>query len=95
MEAGGKGGCPRGGGREGAQWRHHAGRGRRFPRHGLPHLLVWTPLVAGLAAAWLTGSLPAGAFGSYLGVLLAIDAISLGFDYRDAYRWMTGDRKIA
>ena len=57
-----------------------------------PHLLPWSILVI-----WLLVSPPVGsaAYGSYLLILLVVDAISLAFDYPDARKWWQGDRAIA
>ncbi len=57
-----------------------------------PHLLPWSVLVL-----WLLLAMPAGsaAYGGYLWVLLAVDALSLGFDFPDAVKWLKGDRAIA
>lgn len=60
----------------------------------IPHLLAWIPL-----EVYLIGSLlgnapmqPAEAF--YASGLLIINGISLGFDFRDAWLWLMGDRAI-
>lgn len=60
----------------------------------LPHLVFWTPLLG--VIVWLIASGAAsGGYLTFLFLLLAIDAISLAFDYRDAWLWWNGDRKIA
>ncbi|MBL4807267.1 MAG: hypothetical protein JKY31_08260 [Rhodobacteraceae bacterium] len=58
----------------------------------LPHLLPWSVLVS-----WLLFFRPEafGAYAIYLWVLLAIDAVSLGFDFPDAGKWIKGDRAVA
>jgi len=58
----------------------------------LPHLLPWTALVAVLI---LARPAVGGAFGVYLWLLLATDALSLGFDYPDAWAWLKGKREVA
>lgn len=60
----------------------------------LPHLVVWTPLVAYLAYLLSTGAGNSG-WGALLWAVLIIDLISLGFDYPDFVKWLRGDRKIA
>ncbi|QIE44535.1 hypothetical protein G5B38_02760 [Pseudohalocynthiibacter aestuariivivens] len=64
-------------------------RMRGFPRSmAVPHVLVWTPLVALLV--WLLSGLVGASDGyiRYLWLLLAVDLISLGFDYVDTYKWL-------
>ncbi len=58
----------------------------------LPHLLPWSLLVL-----WLLLAMPEGsaAYRGYLWILLAVNAISLGFDYPDALKWWRGDRAIS
>jgi hypothetical protein len=57
-----------------------------------PHLLPWTILVL-----WLAFAMPQGgaAYGIFLWILLAVDAISLAFDFPDALKWLKGDRAVA
>lgn len=58
-----------------------------------PHLPIWTALAIWLA--WtLTTNLPTGPLGAYLTALLAVDIISLIFDYTDAWKWVRGDRAV-
>lgn len=61
----------------------------------IPHVLLWTPLVAGIAAYAVRGDLPPGGFGRYLVLLGAVNAVSLAFDFRDARAWLRGDRAVA
>jgi len=61
----------------------------------LPHVVIWTPLVVLLTWLLLAGQLGGGAWTGSLAALLAIDLISLGFDYPDARKWWAGDREIA
>ena len=61
-------------------------------RMALPHLPFWTVLVIWLAVARPGAT---GAYAVYLWLLLAVDLISLGFDYPDAWKWWKGDRKVA
>ena len=58
----------------------------------LPHLIPWTILVA-----WLLFWRPDGSeiFVGYLWLVLVVDAISLVFDYPDAFKWYKGERKVA
>lgn len=63
-------------------------------RMALPHVVIWTPLV-GLLIWLLAGGRVAGWQATYLGLLLIVDAISLGFDFPDAVKWGRGDRDIA
>jgi len=57
-----------------------------------PHLLPWTILVI-----WLLVAMPQGsaAYGIFLWIVLIINAISLGFDYPDAIKYLRGDRSAA
>lgn len=62
---------------------------------GIPHLIVWTPLVVFLV--WLLSSgvqLPAG-YTAFLKMLLGVNVVSLAFDYADVLKWWRGDRAIA
>ncbi len=58
----------------------------------IPHLLPWTILVV-----WLLVAMPEGSvsYELYLWILLVINAISLGFDYPDAFKYWRGDRAPA
>ena len=58
----------------------------------LSHLPLWTPLVLLLIFARPEGT---AAYHTYLWILLAVDLISLAFDYPDAWRWWKGDRQVA
>ena len=61
----------------------------------LPHLFLWTPLVAYIL--WLM-QVYVGmeqSFRLYLWLLLAVDVISLVMDYADAWKWLRGDREVA
>jgi hypothetical protein len=60
----------------------------------IPHVLLWTPLVGLLIWIQATGQVSGGQV-LYLWLLLFVDAISLGFDYVDAYKWLRGERAIA
>ncbi len=60
-----------------------------------PHIPVWTVLVIWLLVVLTGPEAPGGAFGVFLWALLVTDAISLAFDYRDAWAWWKGDRKVA
>lgn len=61
----------------------------------LPHLPFWTVLVVLLAMALTGPGAPGGVFGAFLWALLVTDAVSLAFDYRDAWLWWRGDRAVA
>ncbi len=61
----------------------------------LSHLVLWTPLVAIVTWRLLAGGDGAPAFIAYLWLLLAVDAVSLAFDYPDAWKWWRGDRAVA
>lgn len=52
----------------------------------LPHVLIWTPLVVLLL---ITPKTP------LIGLILAVDLVSLGFDYPDTIKWLRGDRGVA
>lgn len=71
-------------------------RDRGFSRAmAFPHLLCWTPLV--IVILWQIEGGLAGvsiAYAAFLGVLLVVDLISLGFDARDAVLWIRGDRAV-
>jgi len=58
----------------------------------LPHLLPWSLLVL-----WLVFFPPQwqGGAAGFLWLLLAVDSISLLFDYPDALNWWRGDRRVA
>ena len=58
----------------------------------LPHVPLWSGLVA-----WLIFARPEGSvlYGQFLTFLLVIDVISLCFDYPDAWTWMKGDREVS
>ena len=61
----------------------------------LPHLLIWTPLLA--VIVWLLYTYPGfpPLFRNFLWLLLAVDGLSLVFDYPDALKWKRGDRAVA
>lgn len=58
----------------------------------IPHLISWTLLV-GLVL--LARPEAFGIYKGYIWVVLVIDTISLFFDYSDAFKWITGQRKVA
>lgn len=58
----------------------------------LPHLIPWTLLVGIIVLARPEAT---GLYDRYLSVLLAVNLISLLFDYPDARKWMSGDRAVA
>lgn len=57
-----------------------------------PHLIPWTVLVLILIFASPSGT---EAYRVFLMILLAVDVISLAFDYPDALNWWRGDRVVA
>ncbi|MDA3858067.1 MAG: hypothetical protein PF480_07495 [Roseovarius sp.] len=61
---------------------------------GLPHVVIWTPLV--VLVAWLLarGDLAQG-YARYLMILLVVDLFSLALDYADTVKWLRGERHIA
>lgn len=58
----------------------------------IPHIIPWTLLVALLVFA---RPMATGLYDAYLWVLLAVNVVSLFFDYPDAVKWLTGDRAVA
>lgn len=55
------------------------------------HLVPWTLLIGYLLFARPEGS---AAYGIYLNILLVVNAVSLGFDYVDSYKWLRGNRAV-
>lgn len=60
----------------------------------LPHLVLWTPLVA-LLIWMLANGVANGGYEMMLMALLLVDLVSLGFDFPDALRWRAGERDVA
>lgn len=60
-----------------------------------PHILIWTPLVVLILMTLTVGDLLPPAFRLFLWLLLAVDLVSLAFDYPDAAKWLRGDRDVA
>lgn len=60
----------------------------------LPHVVIWVPLVIGVAGLLLQDGI-SGAYAIFLMILLLTDVISLLFDFKDAWAWLRGDREIA
>ncbi|PWE29292.1 hypothetical protein DDZ14_17825 [Maritimibacter sp. 55A14] len=58
---------------------------------GLPHILVWTPLLVWLIAKLRRGELTGGPRTMII-VVAATIAVSLVFDYIDVIRYILGDR---
>lgn len=58
----------------------------------IPHLISWTLLVGLILLARPEVS---GIYKGYVWGVLVIDTISLFFDYSDAFKWITGQRKVA
>ncbi len=61
----------------------------------LSHVALWTPLGAIVAWRLLAGEGGAPAYTTYLWLLLAVDLVSLAFDFPDAWKWWKGDRAVA
>jgi len=61
----------------------------------LPHILIWTPLMVLVTALLDDPALISECNWTFLGVLLLVDAVSLGFDIPDGWKWWKGDRKVA
>ena len=59
----------------------------------LPHILLWTPLIA-VSIAILSKGSGNSSYDIYLWVLVATNAVSLFFDYPDFIKWLKGDRGI-
>lgn len=57
----------------------------------LPHLVLWTPLLALMGGLLVSGT-ATGGYAVLLGALFVIDAVSLAFDVRDARLWLGGAR---
>lgn len=60
----------------------------------LPHAVLWPPLVLLILYQLQFGG-PVAVHAAYLWLLLAVDLISLAFDFRDARLWLRGDRAVA
>ena len=61
----------------------------------LPHVLIWTPLIVIVAGFLADRALVGGGWRLYLTALLAVDLVSLAFDFRDLWKWARGARAIA
>lgn len=61
----------------------------------VPHLLIWGPLqvVLPIYLAQQTTPLPTGEL-LYIGLVLAVNGISLFFDLLDTWRWLQGEREL-
>ena len=59
----------------------------------LPHIVIWSPLIFVVVSLLLEGQ--SQSFAIYLWLLLAVDLVSLGFDFTDAWRWWRGERAVA
>lgn len=58
----------------------------------LPHLIPWTAVVLIVALYTPDGS---ALYVNFLYALAVTNAVSLAFDYVDAWKWLKGDRNIA
>lgn len=68
---------------------------RSFSRTmALPHVVIWAPLVILIVMA-LTRADVVGGYRTFLLLLLAVDVVSLVFDFRDSWKWWQGDRVVA
>lgn len=61
---------------------------------GLAHIVVWTPLLVYLFRRRESFEIPS-ITGIYFWLLMATNAVSLGFDYVDLARYFLGDAQIA
>ena len=61
----------------------------------IPHILIWTPLIFVIWNALSGAEGLSPAYVTYLQVLLAINLISLAFDFPDTWRWYRGERAVA
>ena len=61
----------------------------------LSHLVFWLPLLVLGMTLLSTDPEVVGTYQVFLIVLLVVDAISLGFDFPDALKWIQGDRSVA
>lgn len=59
----------------------------------LPHLLVWGPLQV-ILLMYLMASTPTTEEVIYIGLVLAVNGISLLFDALDSWRWLQGERQV-
>lgn len=59
----------------------------------LPHLLVWGPLQV-ILLMYLMASTPTTEEVMYIGLVLAVNGISLLFDALDSWRWLQGERQV-
>lgn len=60
----------------------------------LPHVVIWVPLVVLIGVMLASGRVDQPSFVLYLKLLLVIDLISLGFDFKDAWDWKKGARQV-
>ena len=60
----------------------------------LSHILFWSPLMLILAPLLAYSHELVPAYATYVTVLFVVNAVSLGFDFRDTYRWFRGDRAV-
>jgi hypothetical protein len=54
----------------------------------VPHMIAWPPLFYVAYTTFL--EIDNGAYLTYLCILLAVNLVSLVFDFRDAFRWLRG-----
>jgi len=59
----------------------------------MPHLLVWGPLQV-MLLMYLMASTPTADEVMYIGLVLAVNGISLYFDALDSWRWLQGERQL-
>jgi hypothetical protein len=60
----------------------------------LPHVLIWTPMVFLIVWMQQSGAVD-GIYAQFLWLLLVVDLISLGFDFKDTRDWFRGEKSIA
>ena len=58
---------------------------------GLPHVVLWTPLVIWLISVWRRGDMPDWPR-RIMAVVIVTMLISLAFDYADVLRYLLGER---
>jgi hypothetical protein len=62
---------------------------------GIPHLVVWIPLVAYLAVRLRSGQTDIRSpFGAWCAIVMLVNLISVVFDLRDGVQFVLGDRGV-
>ncbi len=60
----------------------------------LPHVLIWTPMVVLIVWKLQSGAVD-GIYAQYLWLLLVVDLVSLGLDFKDTRDWFRGNKSVA